>query len=87
MLPKSLAPACRQIRAVCLPTVSQESLNVFHIGQHDAADGDHADIFIGRGEVMYPADPCQQGIHILEGPGNKGQKALGFGRFAGLVPP
>ena len=59
-------------------------LDVFDVGEHDPTDGDHADIFFGRGQVLHAADPGQQGIHVLEGPGDKGQEALGIGRFAAL---
>src|SRR5688572_17152814 len=52
-------------------------LNIFYVGKHDAAHGYHADIFIGGGEVMNAADAGKQGINVLEGPGNKGQKAFG----------
>ena len=34
-------------------------LYIFNIGKHDAAYGDHADIFFRRGKVVHAPDPCQ----------------------------
>ena len=60
------------------------SLDVFDIGQHDPANGDHPDIFFGSCKVMNAPDPGEQGIYILEGPGNKGKESLRMLRFPRL---
>ena len=59
-------------------------LDIFNIGQHDPAEGDHADIFFWGGQVLHAADLCKQGVNVLKGPGDKGQEALGFSRFFAL---
>src|SRR5688572_9896681 len=67
--------ACMQAELRCLFANGEPgSLDVFDVRQHDAADGDHPDVFFRRGQVMYTADPGEQGIHILEGPWNKSKE-------------
>jgi hypothetical protein len=75
MLPMSSAPECKQIWAVCFPTVNHEGLDVFHIREHDATDGDHADVFISRTGVSCTLEFLQQGAVIHERPWNESEKS------------
>lgn len=59
-------------------------LYVDDIWQHDTAERDHADVFLRCSEVMYATDFCEQGVHILESPGDECEETLGISRFAAL---
>lgn len=54
------------------------------IGEHDPAQRDHADIFIGGALVACALKFLEQGAVIHEWPGDKGKEAYGVFRFFGL---
>ncbi len=62
-------------------------LDVGDIGEHDTAERDHTDVFISGDGVAGPLDLLEDGVLVLERPGNEGQEALGVGRLFTLHLP
>lgn len=66
ILPKSLAPD-RVERPVYRRSATTPDID--HIGQHDSADGDHADIFIAGDGIASAFEFAEQGAFIHKRPG------------------
>lgn len=69
--------ACVKTQLGCRLSDGQPGgLDVWNVGQHDPADGDHADIRFGGHPVLNTQLVAQYGILILKRPGDKIEKSF-----------